>query len=155
MKIYLKDLSDFRKVHSNESIILVPGTFDLLHVGHVNYLNQIRNKYKGLLMVAVCSDVRTKRVKGPQRPIIKQSERVEMVDNLKSVDYAFVQPENYKDGIRPLMQVIQTLKPDIFVTSERGWDKSKAFFDKYGTEIHYFSRIDKTSTTRIIKRIQK
>ena len=66
-------------------IVLANGAFDMLHVGHVRYLADAR-RHGDLLIVAVNSDVSARAIKGPQRPIVPEGERVELLSHLDCVD---------------------------------------------------------------------
>jgi rfaE bifunctional protein nucleotidyltransferase chain/domain len=87
-------------------IVLTNGAFDLLHVGHVRYL-QAAKAFGDVLVVAVNSDASVKRAKGPQRPVVSESERAELVSALACVDYVTVFSD---DTVVP---IIRALKPDV------------------------------------------
>ena len=91
---------------SGESIILANGGFDLLHVGHVRYL-QAAKKLGGRLVVAVNSDSSVRNLKGAGRPVIPEAERAEIMAALVCVDAVTIFDE---PDVRPL---IRALKPDI------------------------------------------
>lgn len=91
---------------SGESIILANGGFDLLHVGHVRYL-QAAKGLGGRLVVAVNSDASIRNLKGAGRPVIPQAERAEIVAALACVDAVTIFDE---PDVRPL---IRAVKPDI------------------------------------------
>jgi rfaE bifunctional protein nucleotidyltransferase chain/domain len=69
-----------------ERIVTTNGVFDLLHVGHVRYLQQARG-LGDVLAVGVNSDACTQRLKGPERPLVSQDERMEVLAALSCVDY--------------------------------------------------------------------
>jgi len=87
-------------------LVLANGAFDLLHVGHVRYLQAARAQ-GGLLVVAVNSDSSVRAAKGPGRPVIPGSERAEMVAALRCVDFVTVFDDPTVSGI------ITALKPDV------------------------------------------
>lgn len=82
------------------------GCFDLLHVGHVRYL-QAAAQQADRLIVAVNDDVSVAGLKGPNRPILNARDRAELVASLRAVDYVVVFPE---PTVTPLLEV---LKPDV------------------------------------------
>jgi len=153
MKLSYKDLNTIRDDNPDKTIIFLGGTFDLFHIGHLTYLREAK-KLGDILVVGINSDTRTKRVKGPDRPVIKQNHRAEIVGGLKEVDYTFVMPKKAQKDLRPSFQVIRKLKPDFFVVTEKSWFESASFYEQYGTELRLLPRINKTSTTRILKRIK-
>src|SRR4051794_33980645 len=102
MIIRLENLADIRSQHKNEKIVLTSGTFDLLHIGHLRYLNAIK-ALGDIIVVMLSGDDRTKARKGPLRPIIPENDRAQMLDALKVVDYVFIDPARYSpDQIDPV-----------------------------------------------------
>ncbi len=85
-------------------LVLANGCFDLLHVGHVRYLQGAR-RLGDALLVAVNSDASVRRLKGPGRPLMAESERAEIVSALGCVDYVLIFPDDTVDalisGLRP------------------------------------------------------
>jgi rfaE bifunctional protein nucleotidyltransferase chain/domain len=79
-------------------LVLANGCFDLLHVGHVRYLEGAR-RLGDALLVAVNSDSSVTRLKGPGRPVMPESERAEIVGALASVDYVLVWADDTVDGL--------------------------------------------------------
>ncbi len=91
-------------------LVLTNGCFDLLHVGHVRYLQQAKSLGK-TLVVGVNSDESVKRLKPQkdvQRPLIPQQQRAEVISALTVVDAVVIFPET------TAIEMIKTLKPDIY-----------------------------------------
>lgn len=82
------------------------GAFDLLHVGHIRYLEGARQEADRLI-VAVNADDSVRSVKGPDRPVMPAADRAEVVAALRAVDYVVVFPE---PTVAPLLEL---LKPDV------------------------------------------
>jgi rfaE bifunctional protein nucleotidyltransferase chain/domain len=91
-----------------KSIALANGVFDLLHVGHVRYLQAAR-ELADVLVVAVNSDASTRAYKGPGRPVVNEAERAELVAALACVDHVLV----FDDG--DVRRVLRALRPDVHV----------------------------------------
>jgi len=93
---------------SGKVVVFTNGCFDLLHVGHVRYLQEAR-KQGDCLVVAVNSDSSVQQIKGPGRPIIPDNQRAEVVAAMGCVDWVtiFDEPD-------PLV-LIKLLKPDVLV----------------------------------------
>jgi rfaE bifunctional protein nucleotidyltransferase chain/domain len=91
-----------------ETVALANGVFDLLHVGHVRYLQGAR-ALAHRLVVAVNSDASTRAVKGPGRPVIPEAERAELLAALACTDLVLIFDDPDVRG------VIRTLRPDIHV----------------------------------------
>jgi D-glycero-beta-D-manno-heptose 1-phosphate adenylyltransferase len=88
------------------TIAFANGAFDLLHVGHIRYLEGAKREGDRLI-VAINSDESVRALKGPSRPILKQSDRAELVAALRAVDYVVIFDE---PTVAPLLEL---LKPDV------------------------------------------
>ena len=82
------------------------GAFDLLHVGHIRYLDAARREADRLI-VAINDDDSVRRLKGPSRPVLSQDDRAELVAALRAVDYVVIFPE---PTVAPLLEL---LHPDV------------------------------------------
>jgi D-glycero-beta-D-manno-heptose 1-phosphate adenylyltransferase len=89
-------------------VVFTNGVFDLLHPGHVRYLQQAR-RLGDVLIVGVNSDRSVRAIKGPQRPITPEDERAEIVEALACVDAAVVFDEETPHAL------IAALEPDVLV----------------------------------------
>lgn len=94
----------FSILRKSKKIVFTNGCFDILHVGHIKYLEQAK-KLGDILVVGVNTDESVKRLKGEKRPINRLNERMTMLDALKSVDFVTYfdedTPYNLIDEIRP------------------------------------------------------
>ncbi len=93
---------------TNKTVVFTNGCFDILHAGHVEYLNKAKS-FGDKLIVAVNSDSSVKKIKGDKRPIIPQQQRAFLIDNLKAVDYVTF------FGEETPLEIISFLIPDILV----------------------------------------
>lgn len=91
---------------AGRTIALANGVFDLLHVGHLRYLEGASAE-ADVLVVAVNDDAAVRQLKGPDRPIVGEAERAELVDALRVVDYVVLFPEL---TVGPLLEA---LRPDV------------------------------------------
>src|SRR3989338_5369507 len=73
----------------NKKIITTNGVFDILHIGHIRYLQEAK-KLGDILIIAINSDSSTKKLKGPKRPLNNQNDRAETLAALECVDYVTV-----------------------------------------------------------------
>ncbi len=89
-----------------KTVVMANGCFDLIHVGHVRYLEGARAE-GDLLIVAVNSDASVRSLKGPGRPVIPEDERAEIVSAFQSVDYVFFFDEPTVD------RILRMLRPDV------------------------------------------
>jgi D-glycero-beta-D-manno-heptose 1-phosphate adenylyltransferase len=88
------------------TIAFANGAFDLLHVGHIRYLEGAKREGDRLI-VAINSDASVRGLKGPNRPILSETDRAELVDALRAVDYVVIFDE---PSVAPLLAL---LKPDV------------------------------------------
>ena len=95
-----------RKRRSGKTVAFANGTFDLLHAGHVRYLQAARRQ-ADLLVVGVNSDASTRALKGPGRPLIPQGERAEILAALSCVDYVIIFREPTAD------RMIACIRPEV------------------------------------------
>ncbi|MFA4983921.1 MAG: D-glycero-beta-D-manno-heptose 1-phosphate adenylyltransferase [Candidatus Omnitrophota bacterium] len=144
-----KILSGFRK--KGERIVFTNGCFDLLHYGHVRYLEAAKKK-GDVLVVALNSDSSIKRIKGRKRPIINKDDRAGTIAALESVDYVTVFDED-----TPL-KIIKLLRPDIIVKGA-DWNHKNIvgadFVRSYGGKVDTLKLSQGRSTTAIIEKIVK
>ena len=91
---------------AGRSIALANGCFDVLHVGHVRYLEGAKAE-ADRLVVAINDDSSVRTLKGPNRPILPAADRAELVSALRAVDYVVVFPD------LDVNELLRTLKPDV------------------------------------------
>ena len=152
MIIDIQDIEKFCEIlrKGNKTIALTNGTFDLIHAGHVRYLNEA-SKLADYLILGLNSDQSVKQYKSDKRPIVPQKERAEVIDSLKAVNYVVIFDETTAD------KLISKVKPDIYV---KGGDYTKeqlpetATVEKNGGEVIILSYVEGKSTTNIVNKIQ-
>lgn len=131
-------------------IVFTNGCFDILHLGHVRYLERARS-LGDILVVAVNADASVRRLKGSGRPVLPESDRSEVVAALHCVDYVTVFDED-----TPL-EVIEELRPDVLVKGG-DWAKEKIVgrqsVEARGGQVVTIEFEQGYSTTGIIERIQ-
>ena len=87
-------------------IVLANGAFDMLHVGHLRYLQAARSE-GDIMLVAINSDSSVQKAKGPARPIVPEMERQELVEGLACVDFTVLFADSTVEGI------IRAIKPHV------------------------------------------
>jgi rfaE bifunctional protein nucleotidyltransferase chain/domain len=125
--------------------IIVNGTFDILHRGHLEMLNYAKS-LGDFLLVAIDTDRRVKELKGETRPINNQWDRMAMLENLKAVDSV-----KFFDSKEELIAIMEDYQPDIMVKGSDWQDKS-VIGKQYATKIEFYDRTEH-STTQIIQNI--
>ena len=126
--------------------VIVNGTFDILHPGHIAMLNTARS-LGDYLIVCADTDRRVKELKGNTRPINDQNFRRIMLQNLKAVDVV-----ELFDSQDDLIRLIKLYKPDIMVKGS-DWKGKSIVAEQYVKEIYWYDRIEEYSSTQIIERI--
>jgi rfaE bifunctional protein nucleotidyltransferase chain/domain len=127
--------------------VMVNGTFDVLHPGHIALLNTARS-YGDWLVVAIDTDRRVKELKGEQRPINNQTDRKIMLSNLKAVDFVV-----FFDSTEELVKLMQLYKPDVYVKGSDWKHDTQSTAHQYCKEVIYYDRIEPYSSTKIIQHI--
>lgn len=132
-------------------IVTTNGTFDLLHVGHIDSLEQAKSK-GDVLIVGVNSDASVRRYKGVSRPIIPVLERVRMVAALECVDYVVVFEEDTP------VELLAEIRPAVHCKGSEYADGSrdipeKILIESYGGKMEFLRLSHDHSTTNIINRI--
>ncbi len=135
-----------------KKIVFTAGSWDLIHAGQCRYLEKAK-EYGDVLVVGVSSNSAIKQVKGPNKPILDEKIRAEMLTFLKSVDFVTILPE---PSCQPSLGL---LRPDAYVTVKEDWtDNYKESREyktvvKYGGEVIVVDRQSTTiSTTQILQR---
>jgi D-glycero-beta-D-manno-heptose 1-phosphate adenylyltransferase len=140
-----------RERAAGHTVAFANGCFDLLHVGHVRYL-QAAAKEADRLVVAVNDDASTNSLKGPGRPIIAAADRAELVAGLRGVDYVTIFPDSNVERLLAL------LKPDVHC---KGTDYSvdtvpeRAVVRGYGGRIAIVGDVKSHSTRDLVARLQR
>lgn len=135
---------------SGKKIVFTNGCFDILHRGHVAYLNQAR-ALGDFLIIGVNSDDSVKRLKGPTRPINTEADRAYVLAQLRAVDAVEVFTED-----TPL-ELIKAIRPHVLVKGG-DWKVDQIVGGRevlgWGGEVLSLSFVDGYSTTSVIKKIQ-
>ncbi|MBD3279416.1 MAG: adenylyltransferase/cytidyltransferase family protein [Candidatus Pacebacteria bacterium] len=140
-------LQQFRQ--ARKKIVLTSGSFDMLHIGHARYLQKAK-QHGDLLIVGVDSDQKIKARKGPDRPLIPQKERLEMLTYLRSVDLIVL-----KKAQQQKWQLIKTVKPDVLITIQENYTSSELKkLASYCGQVKVLKRQATTSTSAKLRLIQ-
>jgi len=124
-------------------IVLTQGVWDLIHEGHVKYLEKA-NREGDILIVGVDSDELTQKRKGPTRPIVPEEERLRMVSYLRCVDIITIRNAN-----EPIGKLINLIKPDVLVVSTSTEDFENVYNSVCGKIVTLKPQATTTSTGRI------
>src|SRR3989344_5725144 len=130
-------------------IVLTQGTWDMVHVGHARYLESAKN-YGDVLVVGVDDDKKVKHRKGPDRPVVPEQERLEMLTYLRPVDIVFLKRLN-----DPKWRLIKTVQPDTLITIADTYNNTqRKALRKYCKKVVVLPRQATTSTSAKIRLLQ-
>jgi len=145
-------LKDYLAIRDSiNDLVFTNGCFDIIHRGHVEYLNQAKSLGKYLL-VGLNSDESVRKIKGEGRPINIEDDRAFVLSNLKCVDAVIVFNEDTPYSL------IKAVRPDILVKGG-DWKEDKIVgsdvVKNYGGKVYSLKYIDSYSTSNIIDKIKK
>ena len=144
---YLEIVNNWKK--EGKKIVFTNGCFDIIHAGHVDYLEKAKS-LGDILIVGLNSDLSISRIKGKNRPIVEENLRKRVLEGLKAVDLVIIFDEDTPE------RLIREIKPNILV---KGGDWSienivgADFVKSYGGEVKTINFIYDISTSKIIERI--
>lgn len=131
-------------------IVFTNGCFDLLHAGHVTYLEKAK-RLGDLLIVGLNSDASVRRIKGPGRPLTPERDRLRIIAALQAVDYVTVFSE------KTPLRLIRELRPHILVKGA-DWEKEQIVggeeVKSWGGRIERIAFLPGRSTTAVLKKIE-
>lgn len=138
---------------SYRKLVVTNGVFDLLHAGHVTYLEKARNLGDALL-VGLTNDRHVRDLKGPDRPVNHEQDRAAVLAALESVDGVCIFPD------RTAMQFLSSVKPDIYVkggdyTLDTINQDERRLMERMGVEIVIIPGVPGKSTTGILEKLSK
>ena len=149
---HVKDfIHELREHQPKSKVVFTNGCFDLLHIGHVRYL-QSAKKLGNFLFIGINSDASVKKLKGPERPVQSEADRAEILAALSCVDAVTIFDEETPKNL------IHVLKPD-FLVKGGDWKKDQIvgsdFVESYGGIVKSLQFVDGRSTTKIIEKMAK
>ena len=135
---------------AGQRIVFTNGCFDILHAGHVEYLNKARS-FGDCLVLGLNTDASVRGNKGPSRPINNELNRAKVAGALQAVDYVVLFGEKTAENL------IAKVKPDVYV---KGGYYTLAtlpeakIVQSYGGRVEFIQMVAGCSTTNVIKKIQ-
>lgn len=151
----LEDLAERAKAlrAAGKKIVATNGCFDLLHVGHVRYLQAARAR-GDILVVGLNGDASVRQLKGPGRPLNGEKDRAEVLAALESVDLIAIFPEDRAT------RFIQSVAPDVYVKggdykTETLNSEERAVLEKLGTKIDIVPFEKGYSTSSLLEQLRK
>jgi len=132
-----------------KTVVTTNGCFDILHVGHVRYLEKTKS-FGDYLIVLLNSDKSVRSIKGPTRPINNEDDRAEILSALRCVDYVVLFDEDSPKNL------LDEMKPDVYT---KGADYTLATLPeadimiKNNTRVEFIEFVEGKSTTNILKKV--
>ena len=153
MLISTDDIATFCEVlrKGGKKVVFTNGCFDILHAGHVTYLEKAR-AFGDCLVLGLNTDASVRANKGPSRPINSELDRAKVVGALKAVDYVVLFGEQTAETL------IAKVKPDVYV---KGGDYTLDTLPEakivmgYGGQVEFVNMVEGRSTTNVIKKIKQ
>lgn len=150
----LKDISKLptiikRLKKQGKRIVLTQGSFDLLHIGHARYIRAAKEQ-GDILIVGVDNDIKIRNRKGANRPVVPETERVEMISHLSYVDIVLL-----KSHEMPKWFYIKEIMPDILIATKETYTKTqiKALKEFCG-KVVILEPMATTSTSAKLRKLQ-
>jgi len=149
---HIKTFEEIEKIASKlhnqgKKIVFTNGCFDILHIGHVKYLEEAKS-YGDILILGLNADSSVRKLKGQTRPINTQNDRAYILASLESVDYVVIFEEETPYNL------IKLIRPHILVKGG-DYEGKKVVGQDIANELKLVKFVDGKSTTNTIKRIQK
>ncbi|MDD6135015.1 MAG: D-glycero-beta-D-manno-heptose 1-phosphate adenylyltransferase [Selenomonadaceae bacterium] len=153
MLISTDDIAAFCEVlrKGGKKVVFTNGCFDILHAGHVTYLEKARS-FGDCLVLGLNTDASVRANKGPSRPINSELDRAKVVGGLKAVDYVVLFGEQTAE------KLIAKVKPDVYV---KGGDYTLDTLPEakivmgYGGKVEFVTMVEGRSTTNVIQKIKQ
>lgn len=153
MRIQEADIEVFCDIlrRSGKKIAFTNGCFDILHAGHVRYLNKAK-ELADVLIIGLNADESVRELKGPSRPINTELDRAEVIEGLRVVDAVVVFKE------KTAVEIIRKIKPDIYI---KGGDYNletlpeNEIIKKIGGKVVFIDLVEGRSTTSIIDKVKR
>jgi cytidyltransferase-like protein len=164
MIIRQEDLAEVRRKNTDKKIVLLKGSFDLLHLGHINRMHAAKELGDILVVFVKCDEAI--KLKGPDRPIEDEKQRAAVVDAVRYVDYTVIAsrkldvgitgvPDHDRDQYLRYYKMISDLKPDVLIKPEKELPPVLTdLYRKIGTQIHIIEETPGISTTMLINKIR-
>ena len=152
MSRIIRDLEELRKLvgdlkSQGKRIVFTNGCFDILHAGHVDYLEKAKS-FGDVLIVGMNSDSSIKRIKGEKRPIVPESYRARVLVGLRAVDYVFI----FSDDTP--YEVIKVVRPHVLVKGA-DWKLEEIVGREFAERVERIPFEYDISTTKIIEMIKE
>ncbi len=153
------NLPALRLKNQDRKIVFCSGCFDILQSGHAVFFSQCKS-FGDIIVVGIGRDITVQKLKGPDRPVNPENNRLYLIAALQDVDYVVLNDEEIREGKIDFYEKIRLLKPDVFVLNDddNAIGAKQKLCDEYGVKLELVSRVvpDELipmSTSKIINKI--
>ncbi len=130
-------------------VVLTQGTYDLAHIGHARYFEAAK-AHGDILIVGVDSDEKVRARKGPERPIVPEAERMEMLTHMRYIDFVYLKPH-----VAPRWHLTKAVQPDVLIATQETYTPEEiAELKNHCKEVFILEPQATTSTSAKIRRMQ-
>ncbi len=132
--------------------VLVGGCFDILHIGHIKFLQQAKLQ-ADILIVLLENDMKVKHLKGNNRPIHTQQERAQILSAIEYVDIVVLLPHLTDDN--QYSKIVNALHPDIIAVTQQDpfLEKKKNQAEQVGGKVYVVPKVDTFSSSRLAQQL--
>jgi len=159
----IKTYAEIKKIAADlkkqgKRIVMVSGCYDIVHLGHVRFLSDAKIMNE-ILIMSVASDNTIKKLKGKDRPVMREMYRASMLASLIPVDYVVLDEEEitFPERIN-FLKLLSIIKPDYFAVNnnDKSIDYKRSLVAQFGTELRIVDVTSTaiTSTTKIIQTLK-
>lgn len=148
-----------QRQQAGERCVFTNGCFDLLHLGHIRYLQEAR-ELGDFLVLGLNSDESVRRFKSPTRPLVPEDERAEIMAALSCIDYVTIFPETTAEALIDLLQPEIYVKGADYVNAQDGQPDTTRLPEAkhvlaYNGEMRFIAYLPHHSTTELITKIKR
>lgn len=130
-------------------VVLTQGTYDLAHIGHARYFEAAK-AHGDILIVGVDSDEKVRARKGPERPIVPEAERMEMLTHMRYIDFVYLKPH-----VAPRWHLTKAVQPDVLIATKETYSEEEITeLKNHCKEVFILEPQATTSTSAKIRRMQ-
>ncbi|OGZ27168.1 MAG: hypothetical protein A2365_00665 [Candidatus Nealsonbacteria bacterium RIFOXYB1_FULL_40_15] len=159
--ISYQDLERIRIENKDKKIAFCSGCFDILHSGHAVFFGQCK-EFADLLVVGLGTDRIIKELKGSERPVNNEQNRLFLLASMKDVDYVLLADEELSSGKVHFVSLLKKLKPDFYILNDddSAIEEKRKLSETLGIELKTVKRVvpdflKMVSSTEIINKIRR
>lgn len=149
----IKTIQDLTLLTQSSPFVLITGSFDLMHLGHLRFIHKVKQMFPSQKLVLILlSDKSISARKGANRPLFPEKYRLEFASYLQDVDYVAVWEQSWEK----LRDFVLEIKPEIYVVNsdDPGIENKREIMEQAGGHLVVLQKSDDYSTSKIINKIK-